>query len=67
MLMNPSHPAHAYTDVSTPSLDNPFSYFTEWDLHEDDDEMPGSQSPSPRGKADICVGKRPIFSLWTVI
>ncbi|GLC43834.1 hypothetical protein PLESTB_000913400 [Pleodorina starrii] len=32
-------------DVSTPSLDDPFSYFAEWDLHEDDGGASGSPSP----------------------
>ncbi|GFR44889.1 hypothetical protein Agub_g6233 [Astrephomene gubernaculifera] len=37
-------------DVSVASLDNPASYFAEWDMHEDDDDDSPSPSPSPRDR-----------------
>ncbi|EFJ50722.1 hypothetical protein VOLCADRAFT_120590 [Volvox carteri f. nagariensis] len=37
-------------DVSNPTPEDPFSYFAEWDLREDDDNASGSPSPSPRDR-----------------
>ncbi|GIL47652.1 hypothetical protein Vafri_4419 [Volvox africanus] len=38
-----------FVDLSTPTLEDPFNYFADWDLHEDDDAS-GSSSPSPRDR-----------------
>ncbi|GIL97839.1 hypothetical protein Vretimale_3383 [Volvox reticuliferus] len=38
-----------FVDFSTPTLDDPFNYFADWDLHEGDDAS-GSSSPSPRDR-----------------